>query len=218
MSFIEKFDKNLVVETNIKREGLTFYSIEQEPFKIYGVFKEDGVFRRMPRKAAEQVNEGVLSLSAMAAGGRVRFITDSPYVAVKAKCDPCRMPHFALSGVCGFDMFAEYDQENRYAGTFVPPNNMSGGFEGVLDFPESRERLITINLSLYGTVYDVWIGLKEGCSLKPAPEYQHTKPVVFYGSSITQGGCASKPGCSYQSILSRRLQFDYINLGFSGSA
>ena len=54
--------------------------------------------------------------------------------------------------------------------------------------------------------------------LKDAPEYRIKKPVVYYGSSITQGGCASKPGSSYESILSRRFDCDYINLGFSGTA
>lgn len=54
--------------------------------------------------------------------------------------------------------------------------------------------------------------------LKQAPKYAVKKPVVYYGSSITQGACASRPGNCYESILSRRLDCDYINLGFSGSA
>ena len=44
------------------------------------------------------------------------------------------------------------------------------------------------------------------------------KPFVTYGSSITQGGCASRSGNAYPSILSRRFSYDHINLGFSGSA
>ena len=71
---------------------------------------------------------------------------------------------------------------------------------------------------MYSDVRKLYIGLQEGATLKTAPEYKIQKPVVYYGSSITQGACASKPGSCYQSILSRRFDCDYINLGFAGSA
>ena len=64
----------------------------------------------------------------------------------------------------------------------------------------------------------MYIGLKKGCVLQPPKAYKHTAPVLFYGSSITQGGCASKPGDDYIGRLSRALDTDFINLGFSGSA
>ncbi len=218
MKNIAELDKNLAVETSIEREGLRFYDAEQAPFQIYGVFKENGMFRRMPEEIAKSVSEGVYSLHTNAAGGRVCFITDSPYVAIKTEYIPGKMPHFALTGSCGFDMYAQYDGETRYAGTFVPPYNVKNGYESVKDFEECHERVITINFPLYSSVSKLYIGLKENAVLKPAPGYRVEKPVVYYGSSITQGGCASKPGSSYQSILSRRFDCDYINLGFSGNA
>ena len=103
-------------------------------------------------------------------------------------------------------------------GTFVPTYDVENGYESVLDFEKCCERVVTINFPLYSSVRKLYIGLKEGAALKPAPGYRVKKPVVYYGSSITQGGCASKPGSSYESILSRRFDCDYINLGFSGSA
>ncbi len=215
---ISEIDKNLAVETSISREGLHFYDAEWEPFQIYGIYKEDGMFRRMPEAVAEQVSPGVLHLHTNTAGGRVRFVTDSPYVAIKTEYEPGKMPHFALTGSAGFDMYTECDGDVRYKGTFTPPFIVSDGYESVLDFTESRERIIAINFPLYSSVSKLYIGLKEGAVLKAAPAYRIEKPVVYYGSSITQGGCASRPGSSYQSILSRRLNCDYINLGFSGSA
>lgn len=218
MKNIAEIDKNLVVETFIEREGLCFYDVRQAPFGIHGVFWENGMFRRMPEEVARSVSEGVYRLHTHCAGGRVCFVTDSPYVAIKTEYIPGKMPHFALSGSAGFDMYTRYDQEERYVGTFMPPFDVADGYESVIDFPECRERYITINMPLYSSVSKLYIGLKSGCVLKEAPEYRVKKPVVYYGSSITQGGCASKPGSSYQSILSRRFDCDYINLGFSGNA
>ncbi|MBR7165893.1 MAG: hypothetical protein IKD18_06405, partial [Clostridia bacterium] len=71
---------------------------------------------------------------------------------------------------------------------------------------------------LYSIVGELYIGLRKGASILPPAPYKIEKPVVYYGYSITQGGCASRPGTSYQSILSRRFDCDYINLGFSGNA
>jgi lysophospholipase L1-like esterase len=79
-------------------------------------------------------------------------------------------------------------------------------------------RTIEIYTPLYNCVYEIFIGLKEGCTLLPAVEYPNKIPVVFYGSSITQGGCASHPGNDYVSIVCRDLGLDYVNLGFSGNA
>ena len=152
------------------------------------------------------------------AGGRVRFITDSPYVAIKTEYEPNKMSHMALTGSSGFDMYEDINDESRYLGTFKTPWDVENGYESVVDFPERRERCVTINFPLYSTVYKLYVGLQEGSVLKAAPDYKIKRPVVFYGSSITQGGCASRPGNSYQSLLSRQFGFDYINLGFSGNA
>lgn len=75
----------------------------------------------------------------------------------------------------------------------------------------------TINFPLYDGVCELYIGLKKGATLDVATPYEHSTPIVFYGNSITQGGCASRPGNSYQGFLSRRLSTDFINLGFSGA-
>ena len=218
MKSITEIDKNLAVKTSIEREGLYFYDAEQAPFQIYGIFKENGMFRRIPEEIAKSVSEGIYNLHTFTAGGRVCFVTDSPYVAIKTEYIPIKMAHFALSGSCGFDMYSQNDGVSRYEGTFVPPYNVENDYESILDFEKCHERVITINFPLYSSVRKLYIGLQEGSILKPAPRYRVEKPVVYYGSSITQGGCASRPGCSYQSILSRWFDCNYINLGFSGSA
>lgn len=53
---IEKIDKNFAVKSEIKRDGIRFYDIEDEPFRIYGVFKENGRFVRLPEQTAKRVS------------------------------------------------------------------------------------------------------------------------------------------------------------------
>ncbi len=218
MKDISEIDKNFVIETHIKREGLRMFDAEEAPFRIYGVWMESGKYRRMPEKLAANVSERVNWLHAHTAGGRVRFVTDSPYVAIKTEGSAVRYSHMALSGTAGFDIYSEYDGKQRYEGTCIPPYNIETGYESVIDFTVKCKRVVTIFLPLYSEIRKLYIGLKEGSVLEEAPDYRIETPVVYYGSSITQGGCCSRPGNSYQSILSRRFDCNYINLGFTGGA
>lgn len=218
MKEIAEIDKNLAIESWVKREGLRLYDVEEEPFRIYGVKKENGKFRRMPEEIASKISERVAWLHAHTAGGRVRFVTDSPYISIKTTCKPVQYSHMALSGIAGFDMYAEYDGKKRYEGTFLPPYHIEGGYENVIDFHVQAKRVVTIFFPLYSEVSKLYIGLKEGCVLEKAPDYAIETPVVYYGSSITQGGCCSRPANCYQGILSQRLDCNYINLGFTGGA
>lgn len=219
MQKIAQIDKNFALETSISREGLKFYDTAKAPFRLHGVSVENGVYRRMPEKVSGKISHGVDVLCRCGAGGRVRFVTDSPYVAIKVEGKAIgKSSQTAVAGSCGFDMYSEYDGENRYEGTFIPPLDIEDGYESVRDFKSVRQRVVTINFPDYFEVYRLYIGLKEDSLLALAPKYKVEKPVVYYGSSVTQGGCASKPGSTYQSILSRWFDCDYINLGFSGAA
>ena len=212
---VSKVDSNFNVETKIAKEDIRFYNADEEPFKIYGVFKEGGKYRRMHENVAKTVSDGVYALHANTAGGRVRFVTDSLYVAINTKMDNLgKMSHFPLTGSIGFDIYAD----NRYEKTYVPPFDITCGYEAIYEFAEKKQREITINFPLYSDVKELYIGLQENATLKEAKPYKNIKPIVYYGSSITQGGCASRPGMSYQAIVSRMFDYDYINLGFSGSA
>ena len=210
---IEKIDGNFKVESSIKRDGIKFFDAKEKPFKVCGLMRDGGRYVRMPQGVAASVNDGVKDLNSCTAGGRVRFVTDSPYVAVAVKYNVMyRMPHCADTGSVGFDLYAD----DLYAGTFIPRGTDT--LESVIDLPETGAHTMTIHFPLYGGVDELFIGLKEDATLLPPPDYRTEKPVVFYGSSITQGGCASRPGNAYDNIISRILSCDHVNLGFSGSA
>ena len=214
---ISKIDKNFKVETKIEREGLTFFDVDEAPFKVHGVYRDGDHYVRLPADVAKSVSNGVFSLHTHTAGGRVRFVTNSPYVAISVKVNLAyKMAHFAFTGSIGCDMYSG----TRYIGTIVPPTNVQNEYEGIINLPftDNEPREYTINMPLYSGVDKMYVGIKEGSVLTVAPDYEISKPVVYYGSSVTQGGCASRPGNAYQGINSRELDCDFINLGFSGNA
>lgn len=215
MTDISLIDSNFKVEANLNVPDIQFYNALNSPFSIHGVFYENGLFRRLPQQIAKTVSDGVYRLHDNTAGGRVRFKTDSPYVAIYVKMPKIgKMPHFALTGSAGFDLYAD----NSYVSTFVVPFNIKDGYESIIHFDSKKMREITINFPLYSSVNQLFIGVKEHSELCACQPYKIETPIVYYGSSITQGGCASRPGMAYQSIVSRRINADYINLGFAGNA
>ena len=222
MSDISKIDKNFAVNPIDPGQDTVFFNCLQEPFKIYGLIlpeNEEDVFRRIPLTVAEATNDGVVPLSHHTAGGRVKFITDSPYVIIRS-VQPAiyKGSHFTLCGSGGFDMYKKVGGTDIYAGTFIPPVACKTGYESKLMTNITAETEITIHFPLYSRLQSLEIGLQTGSVLKAAGGYKYDVPVVYYGSSITQGGCASRPGMSYQNIISREVDCDQINLGFSGCA
>lgn len=203
------------IESVQDREDIVYYNIDTPPFRIHGVEKTDGLYRRMPESVARTVNSGVLRLHDCSAGGRIRFITDSPFVALWTRF-PNRASgsgNMSLSGGSGFDMYSNTEFVDHFTVT-----EDRGGIDKLVEHPTELDRITTINMPPYNKVSEVYIGIKAGSRLLPAPDYTYPEKVVFYGSSVTQGGCASRPGMMYQEKLSRRFDFDYVNLGFSGSA
>ena len=215
---IEEIDTNFKVETELNLPNIKFYDPRIEPFTIYGVKFSDGQYRRMPDEIAKSVNRSIHLLSKETSGGRVKFKTNSSYIAIHAKCQRHIMPHFALTGSSGFDVYTGINE--KYAGTIIPPWNCNefSGYEGKVTFPDRKMREITLNLPLYSPVFELYIGLEDDAKIEKTAGYKYEKPIVYYGSSITQGGCASRAGTSYQAFISRALKTNYINLGFSGNA
>lgn len=201
----------------IDKLDVKFFNPEQAPFRLHGVWKEGGIFRRMPDAEAQKVSNDVYNNSRCSAGGRVRFITDSPYVIIRTKLETSRDCHGSLTGGAGYDLYTTYEGETRYGGTFMFPADFKDAYESIVELPP-RKQIITINMPSFAEVREMIIGLKEGCLLEEAPDYSRMTPIVYYGSSITHGGCSSRAGTSYTSMVSRRFDSDYTNLGFNGSA
>ncbi len=219
---IENIDQNFKVETIDGFDDIIFMDIRCEPFSVYGLYcyKTEPFFCRMPNTIAKTVNEGVLALSTNTAGGRIRFATDSSVIAIRCKMPSIsRMPHMPLCGSSGFDLYEHIDGVDIYLQTFVPPYDMCNGYQALRQVSnDGKLHKYTIHFPLYNDVTFVEIGIKANARLERGAAYRDIKPIVYYGSSITQGGCASRPGNAYQNIISAKRNIDHINLGFSGSA
>lgn len=212
------------------KEGITFdgvpddcifCSVLEAPFRLYGLKAPEGdtPYHRMPLSVAKEVSQGVFNLTTHTAGGRLRFVTDSPFITLHAaETNISYFPHMPATGASGFDICEDTAEGPVYISTFVPPRDIKDSFTSTVYFPTDGTHSVTLNFPLYSGVSEVLIGLKKNSVLEEAKPYKHEeKPVVFYGSSITQGGCAAHPCGCYQAFLSQGLSFDYINLGFSGN-
>ncbi len=176
-------------------------------------------YDRLPAKAEGVVREPVWNLALDSAGMAYRFVTDAPLIRVRWKLrKPARtaLPHMPATGVSGVDLYVRDAGEWRFLANGRP--------EAVLNektlvrgLPRaSREYLLY--LPLYNGVESVELGLPADAAFAPAPARPEArKPIVFYGTSILQGGCASRPGMAYPAIIGRRLDWPTINLGFSGN-
>jgi len=177
-------------------------------------FEEDKpVLRRLPLRLKSTFREPVWQLAQCTAGGRIRFRTDSKEIGIRAQTSgTATMPHITRIGQSGFDIWAD----STYRGSAYPDDK--GKIEVVWDLGKTRRlRDITIYMPLYDSVEISEIGVDAEAHVKKASKFALDRPVVFYGTSITQGGCSSNPGMTYQDIVSRALNIDYVNLGFSGN-
>lgn len=220
MCKIEDIDKNFT-HTELDGFDLVFCDVKNEPFSVSGLFGGDG-FRRLPPLTG--VCEGVNILSRNTAGGKVRFSTNSPYVAIYAEIgEACHMGHMTLAGSCGFDLYRLEDGEERFVSAFIPPTGIVHGhehFHSIKRISDTYTEMTsyTLYMPLYNGVNTLHIGLAPESRVEKGADFMSDKPIVYYGSSITQGGCASRPGNAYPALITHKLNVDHVNLGFSGSA
>ncbi|MBQ8446760.1 MAG: hypothetical protein IJX31_03170 [Clostridia bacterium] len=218
---ITKFDKNFKLATVTETDVEWVDVREDNRLSLHGIYYKNGEYIRMPKEVGAAISPWIEEISAYTTGGRLRFVADSPYVAIR--CLGRRMDlmtHVSSLLSVGFSIYAD----GELAGIYMPTVKQIVGakesiaFDGICRFETKKKRLIELYFPMYGGVHEISIGLQAGSVLKKAPEYAHKKPIVFYGSSITMGACASRPGNDYTAHVCRWLDSDYINLGFSGGA
>jgi len=175
-------------------------------------------YDRLPARAEETVRPPVWKLSRCATGLCLRFRSDAPEIRVRwaLTSDQLEMPHMPATGVSGVDLYVEHEGAWRWLAVGQArrfPENTARLVTGL----EAAERNYLLYLPLYNGVSRLSIGVPRGSTITEGPAPKHPKPIVFYGTSITQGGCASRPGMCHTAILGRRLDHPIVNLGFSGN-
>ncbi len=223
---MEDIDKNLREVTALSHPDKKWLTpIEADsPLTLHGLYgyHEDHGFVRMPPHIAESVSDGVKWLYKHPTGGRIRFRTNSNYIAGRVYITPVEViPHSTAIAQCGVDLFANKNGSPTFLYSCRPyPKAVE---EGVAAYEFAWElsgemTTYTLNLPLFSEVKGIYIGLDKDAVVEKAEDYAVAKPVLYYGSSITQGLCASRPGNTYPAMLSRRFDCDFINLGFAGNA
>jgi len=174
-------------------------------------------FDRLPSKAQGMVREAVWNLSRHSAGMCMRFVSDSPniYVRYSLYLERLAMSHMPATGVSGLDLYGNDDQGIDRWVAVVRPDKKEIETAIAKDLAPGSRRY-TLYLPLYNGVDSLEVGVPKGESFEAlAPRKE--KPILFYGTSIMHGACASRPGMAFPAILGRRLRRPTINLGFSGN-
>jgi lysophospholipase L1-like esterase len=197
-----------------------WYDISQYGVEGKGWEKTREYYDRLPAAAENIVRDKVWALSRNSSGMCFRFVTDAESIGARWNLinSELALVHMPSTGVSGLDLYVKEDGRWRWLGygrASRAGENTKLIVNGKLR-PGRREYLLY--LPLYNGVNKVEIGLPPTAEFAPASSYpEGTRPIVFYGTSITQGGVASRPGMAYPAILGRTLGVPTINLGFSGN-
>jgi len=202
-------------QTIPSKDSLTFY--DGQDFTIIGKFHSEKNYNRFPQKYKKILRPAVWDLSQNSAGISIRFRTNAVDISAKwTVMGEVYLPHMAPTGVRGVDLYANVDRKWKFVQTGRPVAKTSEYV--LLKGGEAVSREYLLNLPLYDGIEVISIGVNAGAEIsKPGEPFMTAKkPVVYYGSSIAQGGCASRPGMAFTNILSRMLDRSFINMGFSG--
>ncbi|HMP06800.1 MAG TPA: SGNH/GDSL hydrolase family protein [Lacipirellulaceae bacterium] len=200
------------VETPIQWHEIDSHDVEGQ-----GWTDVQSPFDRLPARAESLVRPQVWALARHSSGINVCFTTDATAIHVRwtVTSDRIAMSHMPATGVSGVDLYVRYGDQWRFASTARPGKTLHNELL-LISRAERRAKQYRLYFPLYNGVSELAIGVDQGASFS-INNPRSDRPVVFYGTSITQGGCASRPGMSFTAILGRRLNVPVLNLGFSGN-
>ena len=219
---VAKFDSRIAADlTQADTNGVVWVDGRDLPLESKAFAETDGYYGRMPRELAARVSRGVAGMARHATGHYFVFVTDSPTLAVEWVLEEKagRDPYIPAQGMYGVDIYCKGDAGWRFVkngrlSRLDDPVNMTA-----MRLPGGGMRPVIVYLPTRGVVKSIRLGLGKGARLE---RYRHArgivKPVVHYGTSIVHGGCASRPGLCFTSIVGRTVDAPYVNLGFSGCA
>lgn len=219
VSTAQKLDSAMSLKKS-EDENIRWVDVREAPFDLVGFewINQDSVFRRLPLDPEYKLPKAVDQLANQTAGGQLRFQTNSNKIYLKVELvERSAMYHMPATGQSGFDLYTKKRGKQRYVQTTRFPHDTLQYQQEFKVGTIKEMQSFTINFPLYNGVKSVLIGFEKGSLIqKPVPFTQSGK-IVIYGTSITQGGCVSRPGMVYSNILSRNLDVEFVNLGFSGN-
>lgn len=195
------------------------FTLFDKPLKVSGVpfFEENKKLVRLPDEVIAELPH-LDHLGRRCTGGRVALKTDSPTFMVKVVLKTLSVDVGMSIYSCQSAQIMLGERENaHHLGVVNPPDYNTKTFEKTFNKSSELEQ-ITVYFPRNEQIETIEITVEDGAKVTEPTPYFYTKPVVFYGSSITECGCSCNSTNGYSAILSRWLDFDFYNLGFSGSA
>lgn len=197
---------------------LKFYDAGKFPLFGSCISTDHRSYQRLPDSLKNISRPPVWHLSTNSSGLYIRFASNTSRVAVKWLLkDNYTMNHMAQVGIKGLDLYSLEKDRWQFVNAARPEGKRNT--VTIISNMTTKEREFMLYLPLYDGVDSLSVGVDSLANIS-TPKVDSPKgvaPIVFYGTSITQGGCASRPGMSYTNILSRKLNRQIINLGFSGN-
>ncbi len=233
MEKIKHLDRNMMENSIQAEENLRFYNVADGGFFVSGLmaFDQERSYSRIPKEKREllhKVNPCLIELGDHTAGGQISFRSDTKRVVIRATLftEP-NMANMTPVGQCGFDCYVGTTKDDLTFFGITRFDSKTKEYQCEIIEPKIIHALqqknasdvheFVINLPLYSNVVRLEIGIDSDAVIRPPSPYARKGQLVFYGTSITQGGCASRPGMAYTNILSRRLNVEHLNFGFSGN-
>lgn len=219
-SDIRKIDKDMDFKDSVS-DNLKWFSVDDEPFVFDGLLwrEKGGPFRRLP--LGYSINPGIdAQLSWHTSGAMLRFKSDATEMHLDVRIHTTsRMGHMPATGSMGFDIYCGSGSNKKFFR--VARFDRNADFYTVPIFePGDREkkmREFTLHFPLYGGVESFRLGMNRDAQILPPSPWADPRPILVYGTSIQQGGCASRPGMCHSNIMSRLLNRYFVNLAFSGN-
>ena len=195
------------------------YSYQDTPIQVFGVvdFEKKGKLQRLPDALIEKIPR-LDKLGRRCPGARIGFRTDAETITVKITFETLSVDAGMSIYACqSAAVFAGERPSSRFLGLIHPSSYEQKTFEKTLK-KESVLEDITVWLPRNEIISDIEITVDDEAVMLPPTPYQYAKPILYYGSSITEGGCCESITNGYNAIISRHLDVDYYNFGFSGNA
>ena len=224
---VASFDTNFIIAKTQDNQLQKIYKLPHKDIALYGFYgspmekRLDGTyFSRLPYELAKNVSYNMEVISTNTSGVRARFSTNSKFITLTIKYkDLTKSPEMSLLCTSGFTLLEEKKNGTEFAGMFLPDFNDLTGYTRKANLIGDKVRDYILYFPLYlDYISEITLGFEENAIVNSGKKYDYDKPILFYGSSLEHGGCASISCNTYQSYISEWNNIDFINLGFAGNA
>ena len=213
-----ELDKNFNVE-KINDEEFNFYPYTAFKLEGFPWYETDKKLYRLPLDVMSKLEGNVVTLAKSSAGGCIRFKSNTNKIALKVKYERRRhSPGMPQVSDAGFDIYVKQGDEWVFINMFRPEItdeelNMTREL-----FSDGEMKEYAIYLPLYSCPEEINIGFETDSTVSAdvAPR-KIEKPILFYGSSVTNGGCVARAANTYSATVGRKLDAPIVNMGYSGS-